>query len=161
MLERLYHHGGLSLIIGWMVLWPLTWFDIPLPPWALIGAVIAGALLRTTKVGNWTMAIIGHLSFSLVLLVVAWFLARLGVHFPPTPLGAFIAYLALSILFYLSIGTLINLDIYALFYRPVVRFALTAAVLAYCLFTGDLFVILGLAGPGPYLPCALPGSNLF
>ena len=99
MIDRLYHHIGLSLVIAWMILWPLTWFGLHIPFWGLIGAIGIGLILRETPVGHWMMAFLGHLSFALVLLIAAWFLAHIDRAFAPTPLWAKITYLMASLIF--------------------------------------------------------------
>ena len=63
MIDRLYHHAGLSLIIAWMILWPLSWF-VTVPAWAVIGAIAVGIGVRDTKFGNWVLSLLGHLSFA-------------------------------------------------------------------------------------------------
>ena len=159
MIDRLYHHAGLSLIIAWMLLWPLTWFGLTIQPWAVLTAIGAGALLRETKVGNWTLAILGHLSFALVMFASAWLLARVGVEFPKTAIWAKSAYLAASLVFYLSVVSLIRLDLYALMYRAWVRVTLSAALIAYCLITADAFVALTLAGSLALYQARIGASN--
>lgn len=146
-LDRAYHILGLGLIIGWLLTWPASLIlgvaGLPFPTWALGLCVAFGFGLSMTKVGHVLAAVLGHLSFALVLFALAALTWVAGLELPATPLWAKLVYMVASLVLYASVLGFIRIDIYAWFYNLFPRLVLLVGLVAYAVLFQDIFVGVG------------------